>query len=392
MLTPSIAHQPGALSASQIRHRYDLLYKAPDYVKSANEESLLLPPAHAGAYADPAGRRFPCHNPAATWMSAAAFYELRPKMASSDAEQVESQILRFADYWRIEPEVRRLGEVQASSFHKSAAELDEDSNFGFSPAGGNPADRHLPLHTPQLVKEASTWLLRYRDEFPYAQRAEIAKRVLAKAASLSVELERDVSAELRCMAGDMSTNVRTLQDGLMRRASIAKQAASKDRYAKLAMAADRIAVAGPAILAKTASVIEAIDKEDGLGYTQLVARPEAIVFNKDAHADELKRASECHLKTGAVYAKQKLGRVPNEAIEQISNLLGDDFAKSVMSGLSLDHEKLASAAEKLEWHDASALQDVLSRHGVWPDEIHYRRTREITPEEWSKMASVYQPV
>jgi len=65
-------------------------FEFPDFVKQADMEGIMRP--KTSHYADPNERRFPCSSGAATWLSAAFFFDKRAELHPVQAEMIYGQL------------------------------------------------------------------------------------------------------------------------------------------------------------------------------------------------------------------------------------------------------------------------------------------------------------
>ena len=177
------------------------------------------------------------------------------------------------------------------------------------------------------------------------------------------------------------------------RALLTNNAAYREKIASLAEAVSsspRQALS-PDRLVKLAETVDGIDRAIGIvgKYGQTLQRPEDVIFK----ATFTKAAAELdeHVATssGRVYEKQAFKKL---AVEDVKSLFGDDFAKRVTTGLSVDPEKMAEEVATLPRPDAVLLDGLLSDHGIAPALTKAASVKQgFTPQDWTKMAESYLP-
>ena len=113
-------------------HRLTSLYPPPDFVKTASHDNICgtseALPAHL--YGDSIKRTYPCHNPAATWMSAAFFGDKQASYNQDSSQRIKSNILRCAIYYGIGGQVTALMDKIATDSRDTMESL-PDSDFAW---------------------------------------------------------------------------------------------------------------------------------------------------------------------------------------------------------------------------------------------------------------------
>ena len=162
----------------QEQYRLCQLFEAPGFVKEATVEQIAgTDGLMQHLFADQRRRLFPLHSKAATWLSSAFFFDKQAALPRTDVEKIENRLRDAASFWGIEVQVNALKEKAAELRSDDLAKLpDED----FAWVEGR--ERHLPLRNALEVKAAAEYLHKWRDEFAFADRQQIARKVLQKAA------------------------------------------------------------------------------------------------------------------------------------------------------------------------------------------------------------------
>jgi hypothetical protein len=191
------------------RHRLVSLYEPPVFVKAAataapddvmraklcGDESL---PPHV--YADQPHRKYPCHNAAATWTSAMFFFDKRASLSPARAQAVETRLLQAADYFNIRHDVDELQQKVATANVHTLQQL-PDSAFALVWDDQGSKERHYPLRNAAEVKTAADWFVQHRTAFHFADRQQIAAKIMEKAAAFSVAVPLETSEILARTAG-----------------------------------------------------------------------------------------------------------------------------------------------------------------------------------------------
>ena len=119
-------------------------------------------------------------------------------------------------------------------------------------------------------------------------------------------------------------------------------------------------------LVKLASTIDDIDNKmlnlRG-NYTDVIKRPEDVIFKVTFTKAASEQAELCTLQTGRVYKNEQLSKLAREDVESV---FGTDFANEVCTGLDIDPEKMAEVAHTLPTPDAELLEHLLNEVGQGP--------------------------
>ena len=121
-----------------IRQNHEL----PEFVKSAQVESVDELPS--SSFADRAGRRFPCHTKAATWLSYAYFLKHANDVPKNLKPVLVDRLHKFADSWGIANEIKRLEQEHISNSSNSLNKL-ADSEFAIVETNNGQKYRALPM-------------------------------------------------------------------------------------------------------------------------------------------------------------------------------------------------------------------------------------------------------
>lgn len=392
MPSPSVVLDPTDDSQSKVELvKLARQYKFPKFVKEANLDITMAPTQIAvTAYADPVRHKFACHTPAATWLSAVYFHEKSAEYHPKDRERIQNRLEKFADYFAIrsayDAVVKRAAELRGSN------EL-PDSSYAYvwSPANGGPKERYYPLDTPPNIKAAAEWLERERDAIPFHDRNVIANKILEKAAAKGAALGEDLTDFVEKQAGRGIPDPPELYEMLERRAVLARNAQHREAITKLAASVKstpRVALQ-PRELIKLATTVDMIDHAIGLkgNYTDLLPRPEEVIFKVSFTKAASDHSTLCPLQSGSVFSKEQFGKLARSDVE---GLFGSDFAAEVCTGFDVDPEKFAEVASTLPLPDATLLEALLSESGQHA-QMHKGASYEpIDNETLEALAAAYQ--
>jgi hypothetical protein len=350
-------------------HRLTTLFSPPDFVKQASADQTMPTadmPRHL--YADPFNKLYPCHNAAATWMSAIYFADKSAQFDEKSAAAIQTRIHDAARYFGI------LGQVTAAAEKVAAAGVTDlnqlpDSEFAIVWVGENGSkERHWPLRNETEVKFAAAHFSRYRDDFVFADRHTIAARILEKAAAYDADVSDHVH-ELSLSAGHGACAAKVAADMLRSRASLVRrqdQAAAGELF-KLADVVEENPdyARRPETRLKLAAAVDELDREHRL-YRLYddggLERPEEVLFAVTEKAARDFMAANVETVTGNVYALTDLEKL---AVEDVRNWLGDEFADAVSAGgVFMDREKLAAIVPTLDRGMASTLDRLMQEKKI----------------------------
>ena len=365
-------------------------FSLPDFVKAADIDSTMEPGNIAvTAYADPVRKKFACHTAASTWLSAAYFHKNAAEYHPKDRQKICDRLEKFAKYFNIKSHYDALV--------KKAQEIYEngqlpDSMYAYVWESNDGAkERYYPLDTPANIKVAAEWLESEKDAIPFADRNLIANKILEKAAAKGAGLGDKLTESVEKQAGRGIPNPPELYTMLERRSKLAKTQDHRDALMKLAetvQSTPRVALQ-PNELIKLATTIDIADHAIGLKgkYTDLLPRPEDVIFKVTLTKAASEHTRLCALQTGSIYDKDQLAKLAREDVE---GLFGSDFANEVCTGLDVDTEKLADIAHTLPKPDAELLEALLGEAGQHPQLQKSASFNGVDEETMAALAEEYK--
>lgn len=379
-------------------HRLTSLYELPDFVKQASGERLYgnpeTLPQHV--YGDPLSRLYPCHTKAATWMSALFFFDKKAGLEPKGAAAIEANILKQASWFHILKDVEQLRDKIANNIKTDLDRL-PDEDFALVWVGDdNTKSRNYPVRNQEELKAASTWFRRYRDDFTFADRNQIASKLVEKAAAYSVSLEHQEMIEQTAGLGYCAAT--DIADALEKRANLTNRShtdLSKEmRNLATIVRGNALDARDAGTRLKLAAVMDQFDRETKLCrmYDEGgLERPEEILFRiTEKHANEF-LSRYVQMTSGTVYEKAALETIP---LDHVRSWMGDEFADEVAAGgLLVDAEKIAAIAPTLPRGDAEMFDQMAGAARVVPfarDKAAF--DQGISMEEMAGMASQYSQV
>jgi hypothetical protein len=377
-------------------YRITQLYSPPPFVKAASTADICGSDGMSpNSYADVTMRQFPCHTPAATWMSAAFFAENQDQIGPR-APLIAHRIKEAANYFKIAEPIKELQEKVAAANTPEDRLADEDFAFVFSDREGH-KERRCPLNTSLNVKAAADWLSQFRDELPYPDRRNTAEKILEAATKYGADVSahRDMLERMSglgiCSAKHAAAFVRTR----IRAAGNTHQPSDvQEQMEKFASHIEREphSIHHYHILNELATFIDNFDRAIGIKYAGTgFERPEDVLFavTEKLANDEASTMIGNHL-TGNFYKKSDLQRVP---VNDLADALGNDFAKAISTANAwIDTEKLARIVPTLPRGDAELFDAVAANAGIEPFAVKTAQDQGlfVTPETQAELAGAHQ--
>jgi hypothetical protein len=347
---------------SQLSRRYTF----PDFVKSAELEETLQPQTlPSSSFAWPQQQKYPCHSSAATWLSAAYFFDKVASLRSSDKQQIEKRLESFADYFGIRGAYEDL-KKQAATLNEPQ-QLPDDCYAFISTSEQGHKECFYPLMDGHEIKTATSWLEANRERIPFAHRTEIGRKILSRANRIGVKLAETEREFLEKQSGDGLPDRPALLQAIEVRANLTKTAEEAAAVRELAAAVQKtpaIAMQTPELL-KLAGTLDMLDYTLGLKgkYTSLIQRPEDVVFAFTHSKIAAAKDNKIELANGSIYDRSQISGVTYNDIREV---LGDSFATEVCNGFQVDATKLAEIAATLPRGDAELFDTLLRSAGNLP--------------------------
>jgi len=353
-------------------HRITKLYDAPEFVKSARlEESGYIPDKNA-AFADPINKKFPCHTPAATWISAALFLEKRNDLDPATCYRIESQIRKYASIHGISSELRKL-EQRIDAVNEENIPL---YRYGIvvQDAAGN-LHKKFPLRNTYEIKKASEWLEQNRKYLPWKTRNKFALKILKCAKLDGVTLEN--KSKLHKIAGIGICSASDIVALFQQRKYALKQFNYTHNSKKLLEKAANLIgskFAGKLnkqTLDKIAEIITTLDEYYGLQqqYGKTLDYPEDIIYGITKEAvDSIKSELVGNKHTGNYYKLSDLRGLDLNLL----TAMGPNFVSHIKTGNVLDKTKLAKILPKLSREEATRFDELALLSGVKPTAVGTR--------------------
>lgn len=352
-------------------HRLTGLYPPPDFVKQASHDAVCGDPENIPShlYADPNRRLYPCHTPAATWMSAAFFFDKRASHDAETAVAIETKLLSVADYFGIRGQVDELSIKIAANGANELTQLPDDDFAIIWRFENGTTERHWPMRNATEVKLAAHRLLADVDSIAYDDAHTIANRILVKAVKFGAAIDNNETLEK--VAGFGACSARDVIDACQRRVKLAakKFPEESQELAKLAEIIEQnvTQASGNEQLVKLAATLDLFDR--GTQLNKLygeggLERPYETLFHVTQKvANEFVR-SHIDTTTGRIYDLASLEKIGTDTLRE---WMGDEFVDAVtIGGVSVDAEKLAAVIPTLDRGAASMFDRMADAMKVVP--------------------------
>jgi hypothetical protein len=370
-MSKPVLDQSGDTNFSEL-NRYARLYPFPDFAKQAGLADLVGPTEKkARLYADiRMPYQFPIHNKAATFVSTVYFLEKSAEVSPKVRDHIAARLSKAAEYWGIGNAVKVL-ESKHAGLNKEADHPDSSYAIVWATDDGR-KERRYPMRNGLEVKAAAAWYRDYmpeiRKEYEFTDRQTIANKILQKAAEFGADI-KDYRTELEQHAGrglcSPTKAAEFIRDRV--RAAYKCQPKMRDSMHKLAdMVANRPkAFLDPGTMRDLANTVDQFDRTHGLlnKYSEAIPAPEAFLFEATYTKTAEFCKESCTLNTGSVYSKEDFTKL---STSDIRDLFGDDIADAVITGLSVDPEKMAEVAATFPRPDAQMFDELMSSKGIEP--------------------------
>ncbi len=378
-------------------HRLQALYGQPEWVKSASHEQKCGDPEQLPShiYADPTRKLYPCHTKAATWMSAAFFYDRKSQHDPAKAELIEARILKAADYFACRGDVDALREKINRNVADELTKLSNDDFAVVWNYADGTVDRHWPLRNAKEVQFASQQFAKHRDKFAFVDRHRIANKILDKALEFGAHLEgRDELLDKTAARGGCSA--RDAAAAFQKRAELTKRTHPDGSAEMQKMAAVILEFPAQArgldSLIKLAGHLDTYDRLTSLNKLYDaggLARPEETLFAVGEKCASDFVQAHVETTTGNTYAISDLEKV---AVEQVREWMGDEFVEAVTLGdIFVDGTKMAAIVPTLDRGAAAMFDRMMEAAAVQPVIRDKAASAVLRRQDLAALASQYQP-
>ncbi len=379
-------------------HRLTSLYPPPDFVKQADHPRLYGEPEtqQRHLYGEPHSKLYPCHTPAATWMSTLFFADKRAQFEPAVAERIEANLDKAAGWFGIKAATDAIKvRVAADAGDELTKLANEDFAIVWKDDTGA-YERHWPLRNMAEVKFAAAHYAKHRDEFTFPDRHMIATRIIEKAAQFGAGLG-DQTDMLHKAAGRGACAAETIAEAWDIRAKLTQRshaALSKEAAATATLVREaRQQAREHDRLLKFAAVLDHFDRETKL--TKLydaggLLRPEEVLFQVTEKTATDFTSAHVNTLTGNVYAVDDLEKL---ALDDVRSWMGDEFAEAVSAGgVFVDGSKLAAIVPTLDRGAASMFDRFMQAAKVAAVAREKAAANPLSPESLFALAASYQPV
>lgn len=377
-------------SYAQLATLVDQFGALPDYVKAASVAEVVEPgELVSSAYADPVSRSFPIHTKAATYLSTLYFLGNLSQLKPLDVTRISTRLEKAAADHGILNEIADLVQKAAASYQPPAETEPVPYALEKRSAGGT--EQRYPLRNATETKIAAEWFAQYREHFRFDERQQIADRILDKAAEYGVDFPEELDYLLAKQAGrGICDRARTIEQLRYRSQLPGVAAPLREGLAKLAqdLTTSPGLVADPATTLNLARTLDTFDREHKVAYRGLLTRPEDCLFAGSLKHAEAFMLETCPTLTGAIYDKQQLAKL---SMADISELWGEEAARSVQDTFGVNTDKLAELVSTLPLPDAVELDRLMAARQQAP--VYVNKTAlELSPADRLAAARAYRPL
>lgn len=381
-------------------HRLTSIYAPPNFVKQASHNQLhgdreTLP---VQQYADPLGKQYPMHTPAATWLSAVYLVDKRAHFHGTKFDRIRATLQERGRVFGIAPELQAIEEQYAKLGGDRTRQLPDDAFMLVWTAEGEAKQRHYPLRNALEVKTAAEWLVKFRDDFNFQDRHTMARRVLAKADEFGAGISD--TETLDKMAGFGSSRSEDVVRQLQARVTMTpiKHAEFANQLLKVAEALAQLPleVRDQGRRCELAALLNDYDVAVGLRakYAEGLARPEDVLFEFTEKAAADVANDHVATTTGSIYEKSALAEIP---LSEIQAWLGTEVAEHVSTGgFYLDPAKLATALATFPRDTAQLFDRMAAQLGLVKVATDSSAAAPVTAilgdAELAELAATYQPL
>lgn len=342
-------------------HRLTALFPPPDFVKQASHERLYGDPENpAHLYADPTHKLYPCHTPAATWMSSLFFLDKAAELEEPRREAIGKRLKDAAGYFGIKALIDQLQEKSAAVVDKSMTKYADDQFAIIWDMPDGTRERHWLLRNPQEVQKAAQHYIKHRNDFDFDDRMKIANRILDKALEFGAALG-DTDDALEKAAGRGACSARDLVNLLNQRAGLihpTDPALAQELTKTARMIVDNPEHArGHDNLVKFAGIVDGVDRMANLiqKYADGLQRPEDVIFAVTEKTAVAFVKAHVETTTGNIYAVEDLEKM---SVAKLRDWMGDDFTEAVTAGgCMIDTTKMATVLPTLDRHLARTFDE-----------------------------------
>lgn len=372
----------------QTLHRLVKLYDAPDFVKNASSDAInyTSEEKNPNAFADVTSLSFPCHTAPATYVSMMYFLENKEGLGKR-ASHIQNRIVKAAEYFGVSRHINNLIEKHAAAHSDNIDSLpDEKFAYVFSYDNGT-KERHLPIRNSSEVKEACSYLQRYRDEFVYSDRVKMAQKIL-KSGMLDKLSENDRTYLFK-QAGAALGSAKNAASLLFKRAVALRRLGQDINVQQTLAKAAEACVNNTAFthsmggMQKIATLLDKVDREYKLQKMESLGKPEDLFSFTVKQASDFS-SDNVQLTTGNIYKKSDLSAIRPSDLQEV---MGSDFVERVSAGgVMLDTEKLAEELRTLPRGDAKLFEALANSAQIAP----FNKQASLSKQALLKLASAHQ--
>jgi hypothetical protein len=299
----------------------------PEYVKQAAIETLNTDESSPDrVFADSHNREFPCHNKAATWVSAVYLSSHSSDISPVRLNKVQDQLEKHAAFFGISQDVRKV----FASTEKQAYADDTDRVYALVKTVDGEKLRRYPLRNGAEIKAACAYLEEHRNSFSFADRSQMAQKIIDRAAVLEADIT-EKSAFLNRQAGYGFCTLKAANiaiDNRLNKIPMKLQEVYNGlSEMKKAVAEVTTLYNKPMTMKKLATLLDYVDRECLKDHLKAnYSFPEDTLFELGQEKVAAALDDYLTLTTGAVYRRSDIKKASTEDFDLE---FGEDFTKTI---------------------------------------------------------------
>lgn len=326
-------------------------FEVPDFVKSAAlEEVIPSQPIPDELYLDPARKLYPCHTPAAAWVSAALLTKQAAEMDSATVQRLTNRAQTLLAFWGLPVTLPQPRPPQAKTAQ-------------YAWVSDRPTGHALPINTPDEVFRAAWWLDANALRLPFERRRDVAQRILKQAQALNLD-PLELPESVAQWAGYGFAAPQQVVNQLRVRVMLPLPDNVAGMLKTAIAALERLSGAewNQTVLHKVATLMANVDAiPRHVTYGNLLQPPEQVCYAITAHKLAEAAQEAVPLQNGKVVMLSQLMELPETMLKQA---FGSEFLTWITGpDGQRDPDKLRQEAKSLPADQADLLTDLI-RHST----------------------------
>lgn len=324
-------------------------YKLPPYVKKATwgeicaqEENI---PTHL--FADDKARKYPCHTPAATVISAAQFNEDKTNYSQARQQYIESRLKKHAEELKILPDVEDI--LQHKPEQQEVFALEYEGRLFF------------PIRNEKEIKKLAEYLVEHYRDIPQEQREEAARNALKEAELQDYALGevKNTLEKLACIGiVDKKAFLDVLTVAMQR---VSPTSIQKNKSHEMLVQLTNAVIDIPP--GQQTTLMKAVKAASDL-VAEIINIRKPLELEVIYTISELKKEADSviRLATGSYYRKEDLLKTPTYVLKEAF----DNYGMPIEINGIISHHRLFKAIKALDEIQAQNFEDRLQECNIYP--------------------------